>query len=48
MKFLKSIVNTLSFIKTTSQLEYYVRSNNPQTHSEVEALVRDFYSLRGM
>jgi len=48
MKFFKSILNALSFLKTTSQLEYYVRSKNPQTHTEVERLVRDFYSMRGM
>ena len=48
MKFIQSIINALSFLKTTSQLEYYVRSQDPQTHSEVERLVRDFYSMRGM
>lgn len=47
-KFLKPVINFLSFLKTTSQLEYYVRSKNPQTHSEVERLVRDFYSIRSM
>lgn len=48
MKFIKAILNALSFLRTTSQLEYYVRSNNPQTHSEVEKLVRDFYSCRSI
>lgn len=48
MKFIKSILNALSFLKTTSQLEYYVRSSNPKTHSDVEKLVRDYYSIRGM
>lgn len=48
MKLFKSIVNALSFLKTTSQLEYYIRSKNPQTHGEVERLVRDFYAIRGM
>ena len=48
MKAIKAIINALNFVKTTSQLEYYVRSKNPTTHCEVEKLVRDFYSLRGM
>jgi hypothetical protein len=48
MKFIKAITNALAFLKTTSQLEYYVRSKQPQTHTEVERLVRDFYSVRGM
>jgi hypothetical protein len=47
-KFLSPVINFLSFLKTTSQLEYYVRSKNPQTHNDVERLVRDFYSVRGM
>ena len=47
MKFIKSIIKAINFVRTTSQLEYYVKSKNPQTHSEVERLVRDYYSIRG-
>jgi hypothetical protein len=48
MKLIKAIINALAFLRTTSQLEYFVRSKNPQTHSEVERLVRDFYSMRNL
>jgi len=48
MKFIQAIINALAFLKTTSQLEYFVRSKNPQTHDEVEKLVRDFYSMRSL
>jgi hypothetical protein len=48
MKLIKAIINALAFLRTTSQLEYFVRSKNPQTHSEVEKLVRDFYSMRSL
>jgi hypothetical protein len=48
MKLIKAIINALAFLKTTSQLEYFVRSKNPQTHDEVEKLVRDFYSMRSL
>jgi hypothetical protein len=48
MNFIKVIINTLNFLRTTSQLEYFVRSKHPQTHSEVERLVRDFYSMRSL
>jgi hypothetical protein len=48
MQIIHAILNFFNFLKTTSQLEYYVRTKNPQTHSEVERLVRDFYSIRGM
>ena len=48
MKIINKLIQSLNFLKTTSQLEYYVRSKQPKTHSEVEKLVRDFYSIRGM
>lgn len=48
MNFIKSIIKAVNFVRTTSQLEYYVKSKNPQTHCEVERLVRDFYSIRGL
>jgi hypothetical protein len=48
MKLIKAIINALAFLRTTSQLEYFVRSKNPQTHSEVERLVRDYYSMRSL
>ena len=47
MNFIKSIIKAVNFVRTTSQLEYYIKSKNPQTHCEVERLVRDFYSIRG-
>jgi hypothetical protein len=48
MKFIKSIINSINFVRTHSQLEYYIKSKNPQSHAEVDRLVRDFYSIRGM
>ena len=48
MKFIKAIINALNFLRTTSQLEYFVRSKDPKTHAEVEKLVRDFYSMRSL
>jgi len=48
MKFFQAIINSINFVRTHSQLEYYIKSKNPQTHSEVDRLVRDFYSIRGM
>jgi hypothetical protein len=47
MQIIQSIVNAINFLRTTSQLEYYIKSNNPQTHSDVERLVREYYSVRG-
>jgi hypothetical protein len=48
MKFIQSIINAVNFTRTQSQLEYYIKSQNPQTHSDVERLVREYYSVRGM
>ena len=47
MKIIKAIINAVYFVRTNSQLVYYIKSKNPQTHSEVDRLVRDFYSIRG-
>jgi hypothetical protein len=48
MKFIQAIINAVNFVRTQSQLEYYIKSKNPTTHSEVDRLVRDFYSIRGL
>jgi CDP-diacylglycerol pyrophosphatase len=48
MNFIKKIINALSLIRTSSQLEYHIRCKQPQTHAELERLVRDYYSLRGL
>ena len=46
--FFKSLLNAAYFLRTSSQLEYYVRTKNPTTHAEVEEIVREFYSMRSM
>ena len=48
MKFINAIIKSIGFVRTHSQLEYFVRSKDPKTHAEVEQLVRDFYSLRSL
>ena len=48
MKFIKSIINAVNFLRTHSQLEYHIKSRNPQSHADVERIIRDFYSVRGM
>jgi hypothetical protein len=48
MKFIRAIANALNFLRTSSQLEYYIKSKNPKTHAEVEKLMRDFYNMRSM
>lgn len=48
MKIIKSIINSINFVRTHSQLEYYIKSKNPVTHADVDRIVRDFYSIRGM
>jgi hypothetical protein len=48
MKLIKSIINVVNFLRTSSQLEYYIKSKNPKTHADVERLVREYYSIRGL
>lgn len=45
---LKSIINFIQSVRIGTELEYYIRSNNPQNHADLERLVRDYYSCRGM
>jgi hypothetical protein len=48
MKFIQKLTSWLSLLKTSSQLEYYIRCKSPKTHSELERIVRDYYSIRGL
>jgi len=48
MKIINAIIKSVNFVRTQSQLEYYIKSKNPTTHAEVDRLVRDFYSIRGL
>ena len=48
MKFIKAIIKSVGFIRTHSQLEYYIKSKEPKSHAEVDRLVRDFYSMRSL
>lgn len=48
MEFIRAILNALSLLRTTSQLEYHIRCKQPQSHAELERLVRDYYSIRGL
>lgn len=48
MKFIKSIIKAVNFLRASSQLEYYIKSKNPKTHADVERLVREYYSVRGL
>jgi hypothetical protein len=29
-------------------MEQYIKSKNPQTHEELERVVRDYYAIRGL
>jgi hypothetical protein len=48
MKFIQLLIKVLNFLRTSSQLEYYIKSKNPQTHEELDRLVRDFYNMRSL
>jgi hypothetical protein len=48
MKLLNSIIELFSILKDSSQLEYHIRQKKPQTHSELDRIVRDYYSIRGL
>ena len=48
MKLLKKIYDFMFDLGYYARMEQYVRSKNPKTHSELERVVRDYYSIRGL
>ena len=48
MQFIKSIYNFFFDLGYYARMEQYVRSKNPQTHAELERIVREYYSIRGL
>jgi hypothetical protein len=48
MKFIKAILKEITMLRSYSQLEQLIRSKQPKTHSELERIIRDYYSCRGM
>jgi len=48
MKIIKKIINFFSDMGYYARMEQYIRSKNPKSHEELEKVVRDFYSIRGL
>jgi hypothetical protein len=48
MKLLKSIYNFLFDLGYYARMEQYIRSKNPKSHADLERVVRDYYSCRGL
>jgi len=48
MKTLKSIYNFFFDLGYYARMEQHIKSKNPQSHAELERIVRDYYSVRGL
>lgn len=48
MKLLKKIYNFFSDLGYYARMEQYIKSKNPQTHAELERIVREYYAVRGL
>ena len=48
MKLLSKIYNFFFDLGYYARMEQYIKSKNPQTHAELERVVRDYYSVRGL
>jgi hypothetical protein len=48
MKLLKQIYNFFFDLGYYARMEHYIKSKNPQSHAELERVVRDYYSVRGL
>ena len=48
MKLLKSIYNFLFDLGYYARMEQYIKDKKPQNHADLERIVRDYYSCRGL
>jgi hypothetical protein len=48
LKFLKNALNLLSDLSYYARMEQYIKDKNPKSHAELERIVRDYYSIRGL
>jgi len=48
MKLLSKIYNFFFDLGYYAKMEQYIKSKNPQTHAELERVVRDYYSVRDL
>ena len=48
MKLLKQIYNFFFDLGYYARMEQYIKSKNPKSHEELERVVRDYYSIRGL
>jgi hypothetical protein len=47
-KFLKSALHFFSDLGYYAKMEQYIKDKNPKSHAELERIIRDYYSIRGM
>jgi hypothetical protein len=47
-KFLKALLNFFSDLGYYAKMEQHIKNKNPQSHAELERIIRDYYSIRGM
>jgi len=48
MKLLKKIYNFMFDLGYYARMEQYIRSKNPKSHTDLERIVRDYYSFLGL
>jgi hypothetical protein len=48
LKFLKTTFSLFSDLGYYARMEQYIKDKNPKTHSELERIIRDYYSIRGL
>lgn len=48
MKTLKSILTFFSDLGHYARMEQYIKNKNPQSHEELEKIIRDYYAIRGL
>jgi len=48
LKSLKAIFSIFSELGYYAKMEHYIKQKNPKSHAELERIIRDYYSCRGL
>ena len=48
LNFLKNAVSLFSDLGYYARMEQYIKDKNPRTHADLERVIQDYYSIRGL
>jgi hypothetical protein len=48
LKFFKNLTSLFSDLSYYAKMEQYIKDKKPQSHADLERIIRDYYSCRGL